>query len=277
MTQTLVAGAYRLSLDRTLVMGIVNVTPDSFSDNGLHAARDVAIDHARQLIADGADILDIGGESTRPGAAPVDEAEELRRVLPVLERLAECGTPVSVDTMKPNVMRQAIAAGAAMINDVNALRAPGAIDVVAPSNAAVCLMHMQGAPATMQNAPFYNDVVGEVTTFLEARVLACRAAGIADERIVVDPGFGFGKALQHNLALLRNLDRIKSIGVPVLAGLSRKGMLGLLTGRPVDARVHASVGAAFSAVVQGAAIVRVHDVAATVDALKVWHAIHSAT
>ena len=257
-------------------MGIVNVTPDSFSDKGRHAARDVAIDHARQRIADGADILDIGGESTRPGAEPVDEAEELRRVLPVLERLAESGTPVSVDTMKPNVMRQAIAAGAAMINDVYALRAAGAIEVIAPSNAAVCLMHMQGAPATMQNAPFYNDVVGEVTSFLETRVRACRAAGIADERIVVDPGFGFGKALEHNLALLRNLDRIESIGVPVLAGLSRKGMLGLLTGRPVDERLPASIGAALSAVAHGAAIVRVHDVAATVDALKVWHAVRAA-
>jgi dihydropteroate synthase len=269
----LAAGTHRLALHRTLVMGIVNVTPDSFSDAGRHEARDAAIAHAQQLSADGADIIDVGAESTRPGAEPVGDDEELRRLLPVLEPLAATGIPVSVDTRKPAVMVRAIAAGAAMINDVNALRAPGAIDAIARSDAAVCLMHMQGEPATMQLAPHYADVVGEVLGFLRGRVDACRAAGIADERIVVDPGFGFGKTLEHNLTLLRSLQDFAAIGVPILAGLSRKGTLGALTGRPVDERVAASIAAALAAVARGAAIVRVHDVAATVDALKVWHAV----
>lgn len=267
------AGPYSLTLDRPLVMGIVNVTPDSFADGGLYASHKAAHAHARRLLAEGADILDIGGESTRPGAAPVDEEEEMGRVLPLLERLADCGKPVSIDTRKPRVMRAAIAAGAAMINDVDALRAPGALAALAASNAAVCLMHMQGQPGTMQQAPEYGDVIAEVYAYLRDRVATCRAAGIADARLVIDPGFGFGKNLEHNLTLLRGLDRFNQLGVPVLAGLSRKTMLGTLTGRPVDQRAHASVAAALAAAARGAAILRVHDVAATVDALKVWQAI----
>ena len=269
----LTAGAHRLALDRTLVMGIVNVTPDSFSDHGRHAASAAAIAHARRLIGEGADIIDIGGESTRPGARDVDEAEELRRVIPVLEQLAGSGTPVSVDTRKPAVMRAAIAAGASMINDVSALRAPGAIDALAQSNAAVCLMHMQGEPATMQQNPVYRDVISEVRAFLADRVAACRAAGIGDERIVIDPGVGFGKTLEHNLALVSGLREFERLGLPILVGISRKGTLGTLTGRPVGERMPASIAAALAAVARGAAIVRVHDVAATVDALAVWRAI----
>ena len=272
----LAAGRYRLPLAPALVMGIVNVTPDSFSDGGRHAAAEAAIEHARQLIAEGADIIDIGGESTRPGAAEVGADEELRRVLPVLEALVGCGIPISIDTRKPAVMRRVIAAGAAMINDITALRAEGALDAVAASDAAVCLMHMQGEPATMQQDPQYRDVVGEVKAFLRERVAACRAAGIADERIVIDPGFGFGKTLEHNVALLASLHAFSGIGVAVLAGLSRKGSLGALTGRPVGERVAASVAAALAAVARGASIVRVHDVAPTVDALKVWRAVAAA-
>ena len=266
------AGRYRLALDRPLVMGIVNVTPDSFADGGRHAGHDAALAYARQLLEDGADILDLGGESTRPDAAPVAAEEELRRVLPVLEGLVDCGRPVSVDTRKPAVMRAALAAGAAMVNDVEALRAPGALAALVASDAAVCLMHMQGQPDTMQRAPSYGDVVAEVYAFLQDRIAACRAAGIAASRLVVDPGFGFGKSLEHNLALLRGLERFNELGVPILAGLSRKGMLGALTGRPVGERAHASVAAALAAALRGAAILRVHDVAATVDALKVWRA-----
>lgn len=253
-------------------MGIVNVTPDSFADGGHYRRYGEAETHARRLLDEGADILDIGGESTRPGAAPVSDDEELQRVMPLLERLAGCGKPVSIDTRKPRVMHAAIAAGAAMINDVDALRTPGALQTLAASNAAVCLMHMQGQPGTMQSAPRYGDVVAEVLAYLAARITACRAAGIADERLVIDPGFGFGKSLDHNLSLLRGLERFASLRVPLLAGLSRKGMLGKLTGRPVDQRVHASVAAALAAASRGAAILRVHDVAATVDALKIWHA-----
>ena len=269
------AGPYRLPLRRPLVMGIVNVTPDSFSDGGKHPGPEAGLAHARRLLDEGADLLDIGGESTRPGAATVPVDEELRRVIPVLERLADCGRPLSVDTRKPAVMRAALAAGAAMVNDVEALQAPGALEALAASDAAVCLMHMQGTPETMQREPHYDDVVAEVRGFLAARVAACRAAGIDAARIVVDPGFGFGKTMQHNLALLRRLDALAPDGIPVLAGLSRKGMLGVLTGRPVGERVHASVAAALAAVAHGAAIVRVHDVAATVDALAVWNAVHN--
>ena len=253
-------------------MGIVNVTPDSFADGGLHADPNAAFAHARRLLDEGADLLDIGGESTRPGAAEIDENEEARRVLPLIERLADCGKPVAVDTRKPEVMRRAIAAGASMINDVNALRAPGAIEAVADSQLAVCLMHIQGEPATMQISPSYRDVVDEVLSFLGQRLDACRQAGIADRRLVVDPGFGFGKTVEHNLELLRNLQRFAELGVPLLAGLSRKGMIGKLSGRPVGERVSGSVAAALAAVTRGAAIVRVHDVAATVDALAIWQA-----
>ncbi|MEO8134662.1 MAG: dihydropteroate synthase [Betaproteobacteria bacterium] len=254
-------------------MGIVNVTPDSFFDGGWHVDAEAAYAHASRLLDEGADILDIGGESTRPGAAAVDAEQEIQRVVPLIERISKRNIPLSVDTRKPAVMRAALAAGAAMVNDVNALRAPGALAAVADSGAAACLMHMQGQPETMQREPHYQDVVAEVFAYLNERVAACRAAGIADERLVVDPGFGFGKTLEHNLALLRALNRFNDLGVAVLAGLSRKASLGKLTGRPVGERIHASVAAALAAVARGAAIVRVHDVSATVDALKVWTAI----
>jgi dihydropteroate synthase len=267
-------GAHVLDLSVPRVMGILNVTPDSFSDGGAHFDRERALEHARQMAADGADVIDVGGESTRPGAAPVDEGEELRRILPVIEALAGEGLVVSSDTRRPAVMRAAIAAGAAMINDVGALTAEGTLDAVRDTNAAVCLVHMQGEPETMQNAPRYGDVVAEVREFLAARVRACEEAGIARERIVVDPGFGFGKALAHNLQLLRALPEIAALGYPVLAGLSRKSSLGTLTGRPVQERMPASLAAALAAVSRGASIVRVHDVRETVDALKVWLAIH---
>jgi dihydropteroate synthase len=253
-------------------MGIVNVTPDSFADGGRHPDAASAIAYARALLADGADILDIGGESTRPGAAPVTERDELARILPVVAAMAADGAIVSVDTMKPVVMRAAIAAGATMINDVRALAEPGALDAVAASGAAVCLMHMRGAPQTMQEDPDYADVVAEVRAFLVARAAACEAAGIAHERILLDPGFGFGKSLAHNVSLLQALPSLAATGYPVLAGLSRKSMLGALTGRPIGERMAASVAAALAAIARGAAVVRVHDVRETVDALKVWSA-----
>jgi dihydropteroate synthase len=256
------------------VMGVVNVTPDSFSDGtgAVDVAR--AIAHARTLVGEGADLVDIGGESTRPGAAPVAEAEELARVIPVVAALARDGAIVSVDTMKPAVMRAAIDAGASMINDVRALAAPGALDAVAHTGAAVCLMHMQGEPRTMQQAPAYGDVVREVCDFLAARVRAALAAGVARERIVVDPGFGFGKTQAHNLALLRALPTLAALGFPVLVGLSRKSMLGAITGRAPDERLAASVAAALAAIARGAAIVRVHDVRATCDAIRVWQVVN---
>ena len=266
-------GNHRFDPTRPLVMGIVNVTPDSFSDGGRHATTELALAHAQQLIADGADILDIGGESTRPGAAAVSEQEELERVLPLIESLRDSGIPLSIDTWKPGVMRAALAAGASMVNDVNALLADGALPVVAASDAAVCLMHKQGTPQTMQQQPHYDDVVAEVSAFLRGRIAAVEQAGIARERIVIDPGFGFGKTLAHNLALLRALPVLRELGVPVLAGISRKSMLGAITGRGVDERLVPSVVSAVLAVQQGAAIVRVHDVRETVDALKVLSAL----
>jgi dihydropteroate synthase len=266
-------GKFRLDLTRPLVMGIVNVTPDSFSDGGRHLHRDSALAHAHRLIEEGADILDIGGESTRPGAEPVDVRQELDRVLPVLEGLRDVPLPLSVDTRKPEVMRAALAAGADMINDVNALHEPDALAAVASSNAAVCLMHMQGNPETMQFEPNYQDVMSEVMTFLRTRTAMAQAAGIARERIVVDPGFGFGKTLEHNIVLLRKLNAFAVLGVPVMAGLSRKSMLGAITGQPVEQRLAASVTAALLAVQHGASILRVHDVRATVDALKVYRAV----
>lgn len=266
-------GNFQLDLSRPLVMGIVNVTPDSFSDGGRFISSAKAIAHARQMLEDGADILDIGGESTRPGAAEVSEREELERVLPVIEGLHDIAVPVSIDTWKPGVMRAALKAGATMVNDVNALLADGALEAVRDSDAAVCLMHKQGTPQTMQQQPRYADVVAEVCGFLRERIAAAETAGIARARIVIDPGFGFGKTLTHNLDLLRRLDALRALGVPVLAGLSRKSMLGALTGRAVDDRVVASVAAALLAVQRGAAIVRVHDVRETVDALKVWRAV----
>ncbi len=273
MAAYLACGNFRLSLERPLVMGIVNVTPDSFSDGGCHFDTARAVAHGRQLVEEGADILDIGGESSRPGAQAVSAAEELRRVLPVIEALAGDGITISVDTMKPEVMRRAVAAGTTIINDIGALRAPGALEAAAESGAAVCLMHMQGEPGTMQDDPRYGDVVAEVHDFLAQRVAAAQAAGIPTERIIVDPGFGFGKRLAHNLALLRQLDRFCDLGACVLAGLSRKSMLGEITGRKVSLRDTASVAAALLAARNGARILRVHDVAATKDALAVLAAV----
>lgn len=263
------AGKFVLTLDRPLVMGIVNATPDSFSDGGKFLARDAAIAHARKLIEDGADILDIGGESTRPGAAAVSLDEELDRVLPVLEAVAADGVPVSIDTQKKTVMVAAIAAGAAMINDVNALQAAGALAPCAASNVAVCLMHKRGQPATMQVAPHYDDVVADVSEFLAARARICMDAGIERERIVIDPGFGFGKTIDHNFRLLRELRSIAGLGYPVMAGFSRKASLGIVTGRGADERLAASIAAAVLCAQNGATILRVHDVRETVDAVKV--------
>jgi dihydropteroate synthase len=254
-------------------MGVINITPDSFSDGGRFLDPKAAVAHAKALVEEGADILDIGAESSRPGARGVGAEEELSRLMPVLEGLADCTAPVSVDTDKPEVMKAALAAGASMINDIGALRAPGALAAVAASDAAICLMHMQGEPRTMQQSPSYGDVVGEVAAFLEERAAAARGAGIARERIVVDPGFGFGKTVAHNFELLRNLDRIAALGLPVLAGWSRKSTLGVITGRAADHRLAASLAAALLAVERGARIVRVHDVAATRDALAVLAAL----
>lgn len=266
-------GKYKLSLARPLIMGVVNVTPDSFSDGGHFLLTAAAVARARQLIAEGADILDVGGESTRPGAAPVTLEEERRRVLPVLAALTDAGVPLSVDTQKPELMREAAAAGAAIINDVNGFEAPGAFAAVVDSgDSAICIMHRQGSPESMQQAPQYGDVVREVSAYLGARVAAAEQAGIARERIVIDPGFGFGKTLEHNLALLRGIGSLAP-GVPVLAGLSRKSMIGALTGREIGERVFGSVAAALIAAQHGAAIVRVHDVAATRDALAVWESV----
>jgi dihydropteroate synthase len=269
-------GAYRLDLARPRIMGIINVTPDSFSDGGAFLDPGRAEAQALRLVEEGADILDVGGESTRPGAQPIPVGEELARVLPVLDRLARLPVPVSVDTTKPGVMRIAVAHGAAMINDVRALAAPGALEAVAGSDVGVCLMHMRGDPGTMQSQAEYDDVVAEVRAFLAARAAACEEAGIARDRIVVDPGFGFAKRSRHNVALLARLGEIAAAGLPVLVGLSRKSSLGELTQRPVGERLAASVAAALLAVERGASIVRVHDVAATRDALAVLEAVRSA-
>ena len=264
-----------LKLDRTRVMGIVNVTPDSFSDGGDHASTDAAVAHALKLAEAGADLLDIGGESTRPGAQEVSLEEELRRVVPVIERLArQTGLPISVDTCKPEVMRAAVQAGAGMINDVCALRREGAMDTAAALGVPVVLMHMLGEPRSMQEDPRYDDVVAQVHRFLAERIFAAELAGIPKKHLVADPGFGFGKTTAHNLELLAGLERLAELGVPVLAGLSRKRSIGELTGRQVPAeRVAGSVAAHLLAAQRGARIVRVHDVAATVDALKVWEAV----
>ncbi len=269
-----VCGRYQLDLSVPRVMGIVNVTPDSFSDGGKYESTEKAVEHAMQLVAEGADILDIGGESTRPGATPVRLQDELARVVPVIERLLKiAGVPLSIDTYKPKVMRAAIAAGADIVNDVRALQEPGALEVVAGSQVGVCLMHMQGTPQTMQLGPQYEDVVSEVNAFLAQRLAAVEAAGIARERVVLDPGFGFGKKTEHNLLLLQQLDKTLAIGRPLLAGLSRKSVLGQITGGDIRVRLHASLAASVIAVMKGARIVRVHDVKATVDALKVAVAV----
>lgn len=259
-----------IPLDRPRVMGILNLTPDSFSDGGLWLDPDTALRHVFRMIGDGADIIDVGGESTRPGAEGVPLQAELDRVIPVIERVAtETDIPVSIDTSKPGVMLEAVKAGAAMINDVYALRQEGAVETAASLGVPVCLMHMRGEPRDMQNAPAYEHVVEEVRDFLEQRASTCRDAGIPAEKIVLDPGFGFGKTLEHNLALVRGLGGICELGYPVLAGISRKSMLGTITGRDAAQRATASAAAALLAVQNGAAIVRVHDVAETVDALKV--------
>ncbi len=263
-------GRFALELDAPGVMGVLNVTPDSFSDGGRYRDVAAAVAAAERMAADGAAIVDVGGESTRPGSEPVGEDEELRRVLPVIERLAATlDIPVSVDTRKPGVMGRAIAAGASLVNDVAALQAPGALEAVAGSDAAVCLMHMQGEPGTMQAAPRYGDVLAEVRAFLARRVAACESAGIARARIVVDPGFGVGKTLEHNLALLAGLAQLAADGQPVLAGLSRKRMIGTLTGRDGPERLAGSLAAAVVAALNGARIIRAHDVRETVDALRV--------
>lgn len=269
----LTCGRFDLDLSRPHIMAIINLTPDSFSGDGLGSSLERALVQAQLALDDGADMLDVGGESSRPGAVPVSEQEEIDRIMPLLERLVEWPVPVSVDTVKPGVMRAALAAGADLINDINAFRADGALAAVQSGRAALCVMHMRGQPRTMQAAPHYDDVNAEVGGFLQDRVNALVAAGVAAGRIVLDPGFGFGKTLEHNLALLRSLDRLTEMGYPVLAGLSRKSMLGQLTGRPVSERCTASVAAALLAVQAGARIVRVHDVAATRDALAVWEAV----
>lgn len=264
-----------LKLDRPRVVGIVNVTPDSFSDGGAHDTLEGAIAHGMRLVEEGADALDIGGESTRPGANDVSLEEELRRTIPVVEALAQrVAIPVGIDTSKPQLMRAAVEAGAGLINDVYALRREGALDAAAELGVPVVLMHMQGEPRSMQDAPAYDDVVADVHRFLAERIFACEMAGIDRKRIVVDPGFGFGKTRQHNLVLLAQLRRFTELGVPVLAGLSRKKTIGELTGRDAPReRVHGSVAAALIAAQNGAKLLRVHDVAATVDALKVWAAV----
>lgn len=270
---TLHCGRFRLSLDRPLLMGIVNLTPDSFSGDGLIGDVEQAIKHARQQFEAGSDILDIGAESSRPGATPTSEEDELRRLLPVLREIADWGVPISVDTYKPVVMRAALEAGATMINDITGMTHPEALSVVAQSDCAVCVMHMQGKPGTMQHTPQYRDVVSEVRSFLVSAAERCREAGIDDKRIVVDPGFGFGKTVDHNLALFSALTVLGVDDFPMLIGVSRKSMLGVITGRPVGERQVASVAAALLAAQKGAKILRVHDVAATRDALTVWAAI----
>jgi dihydropteroate synthase len=274
MHQYLQCGRFGFKLaQRPLVMGILNVTPDSFSDGGRFHSLEFAFERAEQMIKDGVDIIDIGGESTRPGSPSVPVREELARVMPVIYALRELGVPLSIDTCKPEVMREAIIAGADMINDINGFRAPGAIEAVAGSDCGLCIMHMQGTPQDMQAQPAYEDVVGEVSAFLRERVDALLAAGVARERVTIDPGFGFGKTVEHNVALLRSIAQLqRDLGLPVLAGLSRKSMVGALTGRPIEQRLAGSLGGALAAVAQGARIVRVHDVAETVDALKVWNA-----
>ncbi len=256
-------------------MGVVNVTPDSFSDGGRFFDREAAVSHARRLAQEGADIIDFGGESTRPGAAPVSEQEELDRVIPVLQTLNPFDKPISVDTRRPAVMKAALAAGASMINDIQALAAPGALEAVAGTDCAVCLMHMKGTPATMQQEPRYDDVVAEVKAFLKEAVARATAAGIERARIVADPGFGFGKTVAHNLEILRKLAEFQALGVPILAGLSRKSTIGKITGRPADERLAGSLAMALLALQGGAKILRVHDVRETKDVIAVWRAFEN--
>ena len=264
---------FRIDLSRPRVMGIVNVTPDSFSDGGAHADERSALRHAEQLLRQGADILDIGGESTRPGAPPVPLEEELRRVLPVVREAVKWGVPLSVDTYKPEVMRQVLALGADIVNDVQALRAAGALDAVAEHpSCGICLMHMRGDPTSMQSQTQYDDVAAEVADFLAGRVQALSWRGVARERMVLDPGIGFGKTVEQNFQLLREQPRLLALGLPLLVGWSRKSSIGTVTGKPVTERGPGSLAAALAAALLGARVLRVHDVAATVDALKVWQA-----
>lgn len=266
-----------LDLSVPRVMGVLNVTPDSLSDGGRFARLPLALERAREMVAEGAAIIDVGGESTRPGAPPVGVEEELRRVLPVVEALAaELPVPISVDTGTPKVIREAVAVGAGLVNDVRALRVPGALEAAAAAGVPVCLMHMQGEPGTMQASPRYDDVVGEVVRFLEERVAACEAQGIPRSRILLDPGFGFGKTLEHNLRLLHRLDRVAAVGLPVLVGMSRKSMFGALLDAPVHRRLYGGLAAAVVAVMRGARVVRTHDVRATVEALAVVSAVMDA-
>ena len=271
-------GGRALDLSRTAVMGILNVTPDSFSDGGIFLSRDAAVAHALTLVEEGADIIDVGGESTRPGAQAVSVQEELDRVIPVIETIARAvPLPISIDTSKPEVMRAAGSAGAGLINDVRALRATGAVETVAALEVPVCLMHMQGEPRSMQHHPVYTDVVVEVRDFLRERIETCVAAGISRDRIIVDPGFGFGKTAEHNLELLRRLGELRVLGAPILAGLSRKSMIGALLGLPVAQRLHASVALALIAVQNGATMLRVHDVRATREAIRMFEAVYPRT
>jgi dihydropteroate synthase len=262
-----------LELDRPLVMGVINVTPDSFSDGGRYLDTEAAVDRAREMVEEGATLIDVGGESTRPGAQPVSEAEELRRILPVIERVAGLAAVISVDTSKPRVMREACMAGAGLINDVYALRQPGALQAAYETGAAICLMHMQGEPRVMQDNPYYADVIVEIRDFLADRLQACYTAGITAEHIVLDPGFGFGKTLAHNLTLLARLGELRVLGLPLMVGVSRKSMLGAITGLPPEQRVHAGLAAAALAVGQGARVIRTHDVRATVEAVKLAAAV----
>jgi len=269
-------GSTLLDLTLPKVMGVLNVTPDSFSDGGRYVSHAWAIEHAEAMIEAGAAIIDVGGESSRPGAAPGSIEEELRRVIPVVERLARSGRAVvSVDTSTPQVIRAATAAGATLINDVRALQRPGALEAAAAADCAVCIMHMQGEPDTMQRRPEYTDVVAQVKRFLQGRVADCEAAGIVRDRVVIDPGFGFGKTVAHNLALVRQLPELVALGLPVLLGMSRKSTIGVITGRPEGGRLAGSLALAVAAVLRGAHIIRAHDVPETVDALKIAHAVQA--
>ena len=268
-------GGRALDLSRPAVMGILNVTPDSFSDGGVFLSRESAIAHARRMGDEGADIIDVGGESTRPGAHPVSAQEEMDRVIPVIEALrGKISLPISIDTSKPEVMRAAVAVGAGFINDVRALRDEGALETAASLQVPVCLMHMQGEPRGMQENPRYRDVLSDIGDFLRARLQAARAAGIPAQRLVIDPGFGFGKTLEHNLELLRGLKKLQTLGAPILVGLSRKSLIGKALDLPVEGRLQASVALALMAVQNGARIVRVHDVGPTVEALRMWSVVY---
>lgn len=275
MNSTLLCGRFELTFKRPLVMGILNITPDSFSDGSLHFQTDRAITHARRLIDEGADIIDIGAESTRPGAQPVDVEQELQRLLPVIEALRPHNVPISVDTFKPLVMQRALQAGADMINDIYGFRQPGAIEAVAESNCGLCVMHMQGEPRTMQSAPRYDDVVADIRAFLVERVEALQTAGVSTSRVVIDPGFGFGKTAAQNYALLRRIAELQFDNYPLVVALSRKSMIGHVTGREARDRLGGSVAGALAGIARGAKIVRVHDVALTLDAIKVWQAVEN--